>query len=69
MLLLNDLTLLKDFIVLSIVPPKPHDFPLKDLRKVIPIRIVTEPHASQAEVDQVNSDWWDGDVKLEIPEL
>jgi len=58
----------RDILVLSIVPPNPIGSPLKDLRKVIPIRFVTEPHASQAEVDQV-SDLWDGDVKMELPEI
>ena len=58
----------KDTLVLSITPANPISSPLKDLRKVVPIRIVTEPHASQAEVDQL-SDWWDGDVKMELPEI
>lgn len=59
---------LKDMIVLSIVPPNPTSSPLQDLRKAIPIRIVTEQHASQAAVDQV-TDWSEGDLKLDIPDL
>jgi len=58
---------LRDMLILSIVPPNPTNSPLKDLRKAIPIRIVTEPHASQAAVDQV-TDWSEGDLKLDISE-
>jgi hypothetical protein len=62
------LTINKDILVLSITPPDLNNSPFKDVRKLIPIRVVTDPHASQAAVDQL-TDWLDGDVKLDIPDM
>jgi len=53
----------KDCIILSIIPPSPHNHPLLELRGMLPIRLVTEPHASDADFDP--ADWSDRDVKYE----
>lgn len=53
----------KDCIILSIIPPNPHNSPLHELRATIPIRLVMEPHASDVDFDP--ADWSDRDAKYE----
>ncbi|KZS92890.1 hypothetical protein SISNIDRAFT_485844 [Sistotremastrum niveocremeum HHB9708] len=49
----------KDCIILSIIPPSPHNSPLLELRQTVPIRLVTEPFAEGYEFDP--AEWSDSD--------